>query len=241
MPKKAEVSCANCDLEKTGRICVAADGKPSKGCPTVSHPELLEKANRELAKPSIAEFARQASVQEAACYANRDQKPYVMQPVKTRIQEICEFARRLGYRRLGLAFCLGLVEEAREVIEESGEHSIVRGIYSQVGAPPPVEGIVALGGDATGAHLTNVAIYLVPIDERRITAEEFVARWHGKVRDNASPQLAQIRASLHDKQGAVTKKVNQVLNRARKEGWIEEDAGATYRNGRPVIPAKSAA
>lgn len=59
---------------------------------------------------------------------------------------------------------------------------------------------------------------------------------HGKVRDNASPQLAQIRASLHEKQGAVTKKVNQVLNRARREGWIEEDAGPTYRNGRPVIP-----
>ncbi|MGW8314109.1 MAG: endonuclease MutS2 [Bacteroidales bacterium] len=59
---------------------------------------------------------------------------------------------------------------------------------------------------------------------------------HGKIRDNASPQLAQVRASLHERQGAVSKKVNQVLQRARKEGWIEEDAAATYRNGRPVIP-----
>lgn len=121
MPKKAGVSCAGCDLDKTGRICVAADGKPSKGCPTVSHPDLLEKANRELAEPSVAEFARQASIQEAACYANRDQQPYVMQPTKTRIQEICEFARRLGCKRLGLAFCLGLAEEARAVAEVLAE------------------------------------------------------------------------------------------------------------------------
>lgn len=62
---------------------------------------------------------------------------------------------------------------------------------------------------------------------------------HGKIRDNASPQLAQIRASLHDRQGSVSKKINQVLQRARREGWIEEDAAATYRNGRPVIPVMS--
>jgi uncharacterized metal-binding protein len=38
-----------------------------------------------------------------------------MQPSKTRIVEICEFAARMGYRRLGLAFCLGLAKEAEVV------------------------------------------------------------------------------------------------------------------------------
>jgi len=35
-----------------------------------------------------------------------------MQPTKTRIAEICEFAQRMGYKRLGLVFCIGLKSEA---------------------------------------------------------------------------------------------------------------------------------
>jgi DNA mismatch repair protein MutS2 len=59
---------------------------------------------------------------------------------------------------------------------------------------------------------------------------------HGKVRDNASPGLQQIRRSQQEKHGAVSKKLNQVLARARKEGWVDEDAAPTLRNNRPVIP-----
>ena len=121
MKKKPSALCADCDLEKSERICVQTEGKASKACPTVSQPELLRRANREFDKPEIAEFARQASIQEAACYANREQKPYVMQPTKTRIQEICEFGRRMGYQRLGLAFCLGLAAEANAVAEVLSE------------------------------------------------------------------------------------------------------------------------
>ena len=123
MKKKTAALCANCNLDKSERLCVNPEGKASKACPTVSQPELLERANREIEKPEIAAFARQASIQEAACYANREQQPYIMQPTKTRIQEICEFSRRMGYQRLGLAFCLGLAGEANavaEVLREQG-------------------------------------------------------------------------------------------------------------------------
>ncbi|PID91238.1 MAG: endonuclease MutS2 [Bacteroidetes bacterium] len=59
---------------------------------------------------------------------------------------------------------------------------------------------------------------------------------HGRIRDNASPGLQQIRRSLADKQGSVTKQLNKMLNKARQEGWVDADASPTYRNGRPVIP-----
>ena len=36
---------------------------------------------------------------------------------KNRLEEIMEFARKMGYRKLGLAFCIGLAEEARMVGE----------------------------------------------------------------------------------------------------------------------------
>jgi len=62
---------------------------------------------------------------------------------------------------------------------------------------------------------------------------------HGKIRDNASSTLHQIRRSLHERQGAVSKKISQVLSKAIREGWVDEDAAATMRNGRPVIPVMS--
>jgi len=62
---------------------------------------------------------------------------------------------------------------------------------------------------------------------------------HGKIRDNASSALHQIRRSQQDKQGAVSKKLNQVMSRAQREGWVDADAAPTYRNDRPVIPVMS--
>ncbi len=89
--------CASCDLPTFDRACVAEAGKSSKGCPTFSRKKVLEKANRAYEASDVHEFARQASIQEAECYANRHQRPYVMQPTKTRIVEICEFAEKMGY------------------------------------------------------------------------------------------------------------------------------------------------
>jgi uncharacterized metal-binding protein len=106
------VSCASCDLENDKRICMQEDGSGSRGCPTLTKKEVLEEADKEYDLAEIKEFARNASIQEAECYANRHQRPYTMQPTKTRITEICEFATKMGYKRLGIAFCAGLVREA---------------------------------------------------------------------------------------------------------------------------------
>ena len=116
-------SCATCGLETFDRACVTEAGKSSKGCPTFSRKKVLEDANREYEPSDVHEFARQASIQEAECYANRHLRPYVMQPTKTRIVEISEFAEKMGYKRLGLAFCLGLAKEAavvEEILQKNG-------------------------------------------------------------------------------------------------------------------------
>jgi uncharacterized metal-binding protein len=115
--------CASCNLPTFDRACVAEAGKSSKGCPTYSRKKVLEDSNKEYESAEVLEFARQASIQEAECYANRHERPYVMQPTKTRIVEICEFAEKMGYRRLGLAFCLGLAKEAavvEEILKKNG-------------------------------------------------------------------------------------------------------------------------
>jgi uncharacterized metal-binding protein len=116
-------SCAACKLPTFERACVAEEGKSSKGCPTYSRKKVLEDSNKEYESAEVLEFARQASMQEAECYANRHERPYVMQPTKTRMVEICEFAKRMRYTRLGLAFCLGLAKEAgvvEEILKKNG-------------------------------------------------------------------------------------------------------------------------
>ena len=115
--KKLAPTCATCSQDMSSMLCMSAEGSAHKGCPTVTCKDVLNKANEAYENPEIGEFARNASIQEAACYANRHERPYVMQPTKTRILEICEFAQRMGYHKLGLVFCVGLKREAAIVDE----------------------------------------------------------------------------------------------------------------------------
>lgn len=58
----------------------------------------------------------------------------------------------------------------------------------------------------------------------------------GKIRDNASPDLARIRKDILDKQSSMSKRLHSILKQAQKDGLVEEDASVTIRDGRAVIP-----
>jgi uncharacterized metal-binding protein len=107
--------CARCTLQPSERICQQPDGKAPPYCTTANEAEIIDKALKEYAAPDIREFAKQASVQEGSGYADKDRGYEHVRPLKPRIVEIIEFAGRMNYRRLGLAFCIGLRKEAREV------------------------------------------------------------------------------------------------------------------------------
>ena len=111
--KKHFPQCAFCPVPLKQRICQTKMGKGPDFCPTLHKREIIDQCFRKLEKPDILHFAQQASIQEAECYAKRDKEPFVLLAVKPRLQEIIEFAGRMGYRRLGLAFCEGLKEEAK--------------------------------------------------------------------------------------------------------------------------------
>ena len=107
--------CARCAIQTKDRLCQTEDGKSPSFCPTKNYQTAVDAATEELKKPDILEFARQASIQEAEGYANKEIGYEHVKPVKPRIQETVEFARRMKYKRLGLAFCLGLRPEAKIV------------------------------------------------------------------------------------------------------------------------------
>jgi uncharacterized metal-binding protein len=112
MKKQFLPACAECELAPRERICLRPGGKGGKSCPTLTKRKLSERSLAEYRKADIGDFAREASVQEGSCYIGREQRPYVMKPMKPRIQEIGEFSERMGYHRLGLIFCTGLYKEA---------------------------------------------------------------------------------------------------------------------------------
>ncbi len=115
MEKDVRPGCAMCSVED--RICETEEGKGPVFCPTKNYKTVIEKALHEYEKPEIKKFAQMASLQEGECYADRNIRPYVMHPVKPRVQEVCEFAHKMEYARLGIAFCGGLHSEAHIVSE----------------------------------------------------------------------------------------------------------------------------
>jgi len=108
--------CADCKIKK--KICHQPDGIGSPDCPTTNLKNVIEASLSEYKETSVMNFARNASIQEGECYVNRDKdNPHVSYAIKPRVQETIEFAHKMGYKRLGLAFCTGLGNEAKILSE----------------------------------------------------------------------------------------------------------------------------
>lgn len=61
----------------------------------------------------------------------------------------------------------------------------------------------------------------------------------GKIRDNASPELAQIRKNILSFQSNMSKRLHAILKQAQKDGLVDEDASVSIRDGRAVIPVSA--
>ncbi len=109
--------CARCPFAASERLCRTPGGKAPAFCPTRDLKQLTDTSLEIYKQDKYAEFARQASIQEAEAYADRELGYERVRPAKTRIEEIAEFARKMNFQRLGLAFCVGLRREAKAVAE----------------------------------------------------------------------------------------------------------------------------
>lgn len=108
-------SCGTCSIKKSERLCMKEEGKSPEGCPTKTKQALIEKSLKEYENPKVMEFARQSSIQEGEGYGQRELGYAHVKPIKPRILETIEFARKMKYKRLGLVFCIGLLKEAKVV------------------------------------------------------------------------------------------------------------------------------
>ncbi len=61
----------------------------------------------------------------------------------------------------------------------------------------------------------------------------------GKIKDNASRELALIRRSLKEKISRVSSRMQSILRKAREDGIVDEGTELSVRGGRMVIPVRS--
>jgi uncharacterized metal-binding protein len=124
MRQKTFPECAKCPSPvcspPPGYTAALSPEKAPDSCPMKVTPELMAEAFSEYVKPEIKEFARQASIQEFECY---EKTPEGMRTKNPRIVELIQFSRKMGYKKLGLAFCTGLAHEAgilTDILENQG-------------------------------------------------------------------------------------------------------------------------
>lgn len=115
-------TCADCAVQ----VCRKADHeKMPKNCPI---------RNRELMDTAFAVYSEEAYRRFYVVSAEIESEGYAKWP---RLKETIEFARRMGYQKLGLAFCAGLKEEAKTVAQLLRSHGFeVVSVICKAGSIP---------------------------------------------------------------------------------------------------------
>ena len=139
MDKELYPMCSRC----AKRSCfprIKADEEPPLNeappfCPMNLMPEVVDKSIPEYDKLEVSEFARLASLQEFECYERLPEGG--IRTIIPRVEELVQFSHKCGYKRLGLAFCLGLFSEASiltDILENKGFEVV--SVQCKVGAVP---------------------------------------------------------------------------------------------------------
>ncbi len=110
--KYSDPSCSYCPSE----IRACRRGEPEKGpgwCPTkVDEPGIVEGFEKYQQDPFLMKAAKEAARVEAEGYCEW-----------TRIEEVCHFSKKMGFKKIGIAFCVGvfdLANKAAQIIESHG-------------------------------------------------------------------------------------------------------------------------
>jgi uncharacterized metal-binding protein len=104
--------CAYCP--PTVRACRQGEGE-QRGpgyCPSKIAPDTVEAAGARYADPFVRRIAQESARVESEGYCRW-----------TRVEEICQFARKMGFTRIGIASCISFVDQARvmsQILESHG-------------------------------------------------------------------------------------------------------------------------
>jgi uncharacterized metal-binding protein len=110
-------TCAVCPVEVSDRVCrqEKGQGQGPNNCPSLRSLDIVKETLEILKDPEVLEVVRQASIQEGEGYGDKDKGYAYVRPIKPRIQETVEFAKKMKFKRICLVFCVGVRKEAEIV------------------------------------------------------------------------------------------------------------------------------
>jgi uncharacterized metal-binding protein len=107
--KVLAVNCAKCPQP----VCNSpAWQEGPDNCPLKVLPDIIKKATQKCFSEESHNLALKASKQEGAAYMKLPHAPEVPSPIKSRLEEIMEFAQRMDFKKLGVAYCNAVQFEA---------------------------------------------------------------------------------------------------------------------------------
>ena len=93
--------------------------------------------------------------------------------------------------------------------------------------------------DEVYPNLKRMSAHILAFPEVQRRIDAIIDRY-GDVKDTASDELYEIRKSLRDKEGAISRRINAILKKAQEEGIVDSDAGVSVRDGKMLIPVSAA-
>ena len=93
--------------------------------------------------------------------------------------------------------------------------------------------------DEVYPNLKRMSSHILAFPEVQRRIDTIIDRY-GDVKDTASDELYEIRRSLRDKEGAISRRINAILKKAQEEGIVDSDAGVSVRDGKMLIPVSAA-
>ena len=93
--------------------------------------------------------------------------------------------------------------------------------------------------DEVYPNLKRMSAHILSFPEVQRRIEGIIDRY-GDVKDTASEELYDIRKSLREKEGAISRRMSAILKKAQEEGIVDSDAGVSVRDGKMLIPVSAA-
>jgi uncharacterized metal-binding protein len=119
-----EPKCAECQPKPCSQG-ISDESKLPNFCPIKNFKDLVQEVKARYKEQEIRNFYLQSALVEKESYdlqAAREEGRIV--PLRPRIREISEFAKKLGAKKLGLAFCSGLPDEAARASSILSKHGL---------------------------------------------------------------------------------------------------------------------
>jgi uncharacterized metal-binding protein len=105
--------CAKCK-EKPCNEGISEESVLPPYCPIKNYEHLIKKVAVRYKEKDIRPLFLNAALTEKECYDEKAAREKGLSiPLRPRIREVAEFAKKIGAEKIGMAFCIGLADEAR--------------------------------------------------------------------------------------------------------------------------------